>query len=371
MEPTNQSAPDAQIKKSNGAWIGWALLLCLIVGIAYSANAVRHLMTANASNDVSQDQLVHAMGLVEPSAKGLAPEFTDGQGRLLADPPADASKLIDPQVIVVAHLDSSDPETPGVDWAQFDKHIAEVTGRKVVDQTFDNGPDQLKQIADNKLTLVALHAADAPFLVNNYGYQPAAVLGDESGASGNHLDIIVSPKSSMAQPADLRGHTLVCTLPSSITGYRAAIALLMDEQSLRPNVDYMVTWSLGQKKSITGIASSEYEAAAISDDKLQSLLAKGDVTASQYKVIYQSQVIPRTTIGWFYNLKPELAAKLKEAILSFQPKPSDGEEKPLHFISIDYKKDFDTVRRIDDRFDPRLDSKTKGQEKAASANAQG
>src|SRR5262249_37588686 len=156
------------------------------------------------------------------------------------------------------------------------------------------------------ITLIALHAADTPFLVNHYGFQPLACLGNKSGVNGNRLDIIVPAGSSIASPADLKGHRLVCTEPSSITGYRAAIAVLMREFSLRPDVEYEVTWSLGQKKSISGIAKGEFEAAAISDDKLQSQLAKGSIKPSSYKLIYQSPVIPRTTIGCFYNLNPAL-----------------------------------------------------------------
>ena len=83
-------------------------------------------------------------------------------------------------------------------------------------------------------------------------------------------------------------------------------------------------------------------------------------------------MIPRTTIGWFYNLKPELADKFRTAILGFRPAAtaaaaadtsdsgdSDKDVRALHFIPIDYKKDFDLVRTIDASFDPRLDAKTK------------
>jgi phosphonate transport system substrate-binding protein len=120
-----------------------------------------------------------------------------------------------------------------------------------------------------------VHAADAPFLVDNYGYQPVAVMGAEGGANGNHLDIIVPAGSAIAQPADLRGHNLACTVPSSVTGYRAAVALLMENLGLRPNVDYSVVWSLKQTNSILGVANKEYEAAGVSDDKLQTLLSNG------------------------------------------------------------------------------------------------
>jgi phosphonate transport system substrate-binding protein len=306
------------------------------------------------------------------AAKKLAPEFTDRDGRLLADPPSSPDQLLDPQTLVLAHLDSTDPETPSVNWDEFCAHVQDVTGRKIVNRTFDNGPDDLKAIKDGQIHIVALHAADAPFLVNNLGYQPAAVLGDESGANGNHLDIIVPANATIATPADLKGHNLVCAVPSSITGYRAAITLLMKNESLRPNIDYFVTWSMGQKRSIEGVAHKEYEAAAISDDKLQTLLASKDVAPTDYKIIYQSSVIPRTTIGWFYNLKPELAAKVKDAILSFRPQTpaadADPTAKLLHFVPTDYKKDFGMVRDMDNRFDPRLDSKTKV--KAATQPAQ-
>lgn len=333
----------------------------LVGAVALLANSARQVMQTNADVKTTEQLVVHGMGLVDPVTKGLAPTFTDAQGRLLADSPSSPNQLLDPQVLVFAHL-VSDTESAVLDWSKLESHVADVTGRKVEDLAFDNGPDQLARIKAGTIHIVALHAADAPFLVDNYGFQPAAVLGDEAeGASGNHLDIIVPPASPINSVSDLRSHDLVCTVPSSITGYRAAIAIFMGDQGLRPNIDYTISWSMGQKKSIVGIAQKEYSAAAISDDKLQTLLQTGDVAAKDYRIIYHSDVIPRSTIGWFYNLKPELAAKVREAILSFKPDaPADASAgKPLHFLPVDYKKDFSLVRNIDNRFDPRLDAKTK------------
>jgi phosphonate transport system substrate-binding protein len=369
MSENSQSTDFGSSKPQSAAW-SWfrmALLICLAAAVAVVVDATVRMFTARTNREMSDVSTVNAMGLVEPQAKGLAPGFTDSQGRLLADPPSSPDKFIDPSVIVVAHWSATDPEDGDIAWSQFEAHLAKVTGRKVSDQAYDNSPDALAQIQKGSITLVALHAADAPFLVNNYGYQPAAVLGDDSGANGNHLDIIVPADSKITKTSDLRGQSLVCTVPSSITGYRAAIAMLMGQDGLRPNVDYSITWSMGQKKSITGIASHDYVAAAVSDDKLQSLIAKGTVSPSETRVIYQSAVIPRMTIGWFYNLNPALSAKVQEAILSFRPEAPttrdadvDSSAKPLHFIAADYKKDFEFVRKMDDRFDPRLDSNGKG-----------
>jgi phosphonate transport system substrate-binding protein len=348
-----------------GSWGNWLVLVCIAIALGVTIDAALRTRSASANRDAAESATVQAMGLVEPVAKGLAPSFTDSQGRLVADPPASADKLVDPPVLVLAHIVGTDTENPSIPWKQLEDQIAKSTGKKVEDQSFDNSADQLQAIADGKIQIVALHAADTPFLVNHYGFQPLAVLGNDTGANGNHLDIIVPASSSIATPADLRGHSLVCTVPSSITGYRAAVALLMAQQGLRPNVDYTVLWSMGQSRSIEGVGKHEYEAAAVSDDKLQSLVQQGTINAKDYHTIYTSDVIPRTTIGWFYNLKPEVAAQVRQAILAFVPKGSDN---ALHFMAIDYKKDFQFVRQIDNCFDPRLDAKVKAQAKADASS---
>jgi phosphonate transport system substrate-binding protein len=392
---SSSSSSSRRSASVGGRWLARAVLwLALAVTLVVAGLEWRRLPSAQAQRDSSSVDLVRSSGLMlEPATKHLATMFSDSGSRLLADAPADASKQIDPPSIVLAHLVASDAENPSIPWQELESALATATGKKVIDQPYDNSPEQMAHIKSGEMTLVALHAADAPFLVNNYGYQPIAVLGDEAGAAnGNHLDFIVPASSPIAKLADLRGHTLLCTVPSSITGYRAAVAVLMHSERLRPNVDYLIAWSLNQRESIEGVTSGKYEAAAVSDDKLQSMLAKGQVSASSYKMIWQSPVIPRTTIGWFYNLQPQLASKLRGAILAFRPGPAaaavnvtsaaDGGDstdvaadgppapsKPLHFVPIDYKKDFELVRIVDDQFDPRFQRPPKTGPRAGAATS--
>jgi phosphonate transport system substrate-binding protein len=345
------------------------MVLCLVVALGFVGNAVWQTHNADESRRQSEDSSVRATGLVDSVGKHLAPQFTD------------STKLVDPATFVIGHLPDSDKEDiSDIDWPSLDKHLTQAMGRPVTDVTVDNGPQQVEKIKAGQINIMALHAADAPFLVNNCGYHPVAVMGDDSGASGNRLDLVVPANSAIAHPADLHGHTLTCSDPLSITGYRAAIVLLMENEKLRPNVDYYVSWSQKQNESIAAVITGACEAAAISDDKLHSVLAKGHVklgavgdkdaavqkvpiTSSMYKVIYQSDVFPRTAIGYFYNLKPETAAKLTAAILSY--KPADVDE--MHFIPVNYKKDFALIRMIDDRFDPRLEPKAKHDAPATQA----
>jgi phosphonate transport system substrate-binding protein len=76
------------------------------------------------------------------------------------------------------------------------------------------------------------------------------------------------------------------------------------------------------------------------------------VKPDQIRSIYKSQTFPTTGYGHVYNLKPELAEKLKQAFFSFPWEGSDlkkefeksGEAK---FIPITFKEHWDVVRKID------------------------
>ncbi len=185
-------------------WFRLLLMVCLLGAIVYAGEAAMRTMEARNDEQVTEERTVASSGLIAPTPKVLASMYTDSQGRLLADAPKSADKVVDPDVIVLAHIVGSE-DNPGTNWKEFEKHLAEVTGKKIKDEEYDNSADELNDIGKGKYTLLALHAADAPFLVNNFGFQPVAVLGTGNGANGNHLDIIVPAKSEISSPMDLKG----------------------------------------------------------------------------------------------------------------------------------------------------------------------
>jgi phosphonate transport system substrate-binding protein len=336
----------------------WTVLfLTITTALAMMGYAAFRATQEQTGLKVSADRLKQLRGLIQPARKRLAPEYSDREGRLLADPPNDPEQRFDPDTLVLAHYTDADADTQSVDWDDFQAQLAKATGKKVVSQEYLSSADDVAAVKAGKIQIVALHAADAPYLVNNAGFIPVAVLGTEAGAHGNHLDIAVRAKSKIQTLADLRGHKLTCTLPDSITGYRAALVVLSEEAGMRPDVDYSVTFSTSQKLSVLGLSGGDIEVAALSDDKVQSMLKNGTINASDYRVIYRSQVIPRLTIGYVYNLKPELAATVTSVVLDFENARGAAEEtaaKPMRFFAINYKKDFEFVRKIDDSFDPRF-----------------
>lgn len=364
----------SQAAAGSGAKAGRAILyLALAAAIVVAGYAMLGAARDRSLARETQDRLVAYHGLRQAAQKRLAPDYFDKDGNLLADPPSDASQILDPDTLVLAQYRDADADTQIVDWEAFSNHLAHATGKKVISQEYLNGADDVAAMKAGAIHVVALHAADAPYVVNNAGFVPFAVLGTDAGAHGNHLVVAATARSQVKSLDDLRGRSLTCTTPDSITGYRAAISILAEKTSMRPDVDYFVSFSHGQKKSVLGVAAGDYEVAALSDDKLQSLLKKGDLTTADYHVIYESEVIPRLTIGYMYNLKPEIAAQVTAASLAFTNEggaPDESTGQPMRFYKSDYKRDFEFMRKIDDSFDPRIHKRPKTiPEPAATAPA--
>ena len=358
MSDALSSTPQTPAARPNHTQLVRAIFyLGLVAAVAVTSYAAFRLSEDRAYVARSQQQLVASHHLRQPTENRLAPEYTDKNGDLVADPPSDPKQFLDPDTLVLAHYVDAEAETQAVNWEAFEAQLAQATGKQVVRREYLNTSDDVAAVKAGQIHLVALHAADAPYLVNHAGLVPIGVLGSDEGAHGNRLDIAVPAKSKLQTVDDVAGHVLTCTSPDSITGYRAAIVVLLEKSGLRPHQDYAVTWSHGQKRSILGLLSGKTEVAALSDDKLQSLLKKGTIGEADYRVIYRSQVIPRLTIGYVYNLDPKLAGQLVTASLNFQNEGGQGEDDsspPMRFLPVDYKKDFEFVRRIDDSFDPRF-----------------
>ena len=123
----------------------------------------------------SVDHLTELRGLVQPVQKHLAAEYSDKEGRLLADPPSDPANLLDPDTLVLAHYIDADVETQMVDWDALQKFLAQATGKNIVLQEYLNSADDVAAVKAGSIQIVALHAADAPYVVNNAGFIPIAV----------------------------------------------------------------------------------------------------------------------------------------------------------------------------------------------------
>ena len=91
-----------------------------------------------------------------------------------------------------------------------------------------------------------------------------------------------------------------------------------------PERDFKTTFSGKHDNSILGVANKDYDAASIANSVKIRMIKREVVKEDQLKVIYKSQTFPTTGYGHIYNLKPELAKKVRETFSGFQWVKPDG-----------------------------------------------
>jgi len=302
----------------------------------------------NAGNDVS----LKLIGLSRPVMNKLADPYTDASGNLVADPPSDPSKLIDPDTLNFSYIALEDPEKYRDGFKEFVDRLSQATGKPVNYVLYTRTDDELRDLREGKLQIAAFSTGTVPLAVDASGFVPVCRLGGGK-EDGYHMLIIVPASSTMAQLADLKGHELGVTEPSSNSGYKAALVLLSQDVGLLPGRDFLLRFSGGQEQSIAHIADGSYQAAAVASDVLDRAVSEGKIKASAYKVIYSSEIFPTAALGYAYNLKPDLAAKVKAVFVDFDWKDTGleklfGPSGQTKFIPVNYKNDWALVRRIDD-----------------------
>ena len=193
-----------------------------------------------------------------------------------------------------------------------------------------------------------------PIAVNCAGFVPFAMMADKQGAFGYEMEIVTHPGAGIARVEDVKGKKLAFTAETSNSGYKAPSAILRDKFGLQAGKDYEPAFSGKHDNSILGVANKDYPAAAVASTVKQRMIARNVVKAEQLQTIYKSETFPTTGYGHVYNLKPELAEKVRRAFFSFVWEGSEllnefGTTEPpqQQFIPITYQKHWAVIRDID------------------------
>jgi phosphonate transport system substrate-binding protein len=191
-----------------------------------------------------------------------------------------------------------------------------------------------------------------PLAVSCAGFVPFAIMGDQNGLFGYEMEIITYPGSGITKLEDLKGRKLAFTSETSNSGFKAPSALLRSEFKLEAGKDFQAVFSGKHDNSILGVANKDYDAAAIANEVMKRMMDRGVVKKEQIVTIYKSQTFPTTGYGVAHNLRPELAAKIREAFFSFPWAGSElerefGKQGVSKFVPITYRTNWEIVRKID------------------------
>lgn len=277
--------------------------------------------------------------------------YADSDGNMIADPPADAAKQQDPPTLYFSYVTAGDATDFQIAFKDLMAAISSATGKPVEYVAFDSLTDQLRALRDGKLHVTAFNTGGVPIAVNAAGFVPVSLLAGSDNNGFYKMQIIAPADTDLKQAADLKSRELLLTDPGSNSGYKAPVVLLGD-LGLQPGRDYEPRFSGSQDASIEQIAAKKYPAGAVASDVLKRAIGEGKVQPDTFKVIYESSDFPSAAIGYAYDLKPELAQKVRKCLTEFQWQGTSvgnffASAGQNHFVPADYKKDWELVRRID------------------------
>lgn len=277
-------------------------------------------------------------------------QYCDRNRDLVADLPLDPKDWVNPSTIIFSYTPVEDPAVYAKVWDGFIKHMAEVTGKKVVFFPVQSYAAQYEAMRSGRLHIAGVNTGGNPVAVSCAGLVPFAMMASKDGSYGYEMEIIVPADSKLQSPADLKGKSLAFTSPTSNSGFKAPSALLKSEFGLEKEKDFKTAFSGKHDNSIMGVANKDYEAAAIANSVLNRMINRKVVDPKNIRTIYKSQTFPTTGYGHAHNLHPEVAAKIKQAFFTFKWEGSDLQKefkKEGRFVSIHHKSDWDVIRKID------------------------
>ena len=295
---------------------------------------------------------VAALMALPATAFDLDPRFTDADGDMIADIPADASAQVDPSVLIFAYTPVEDPAVYAEVWAPFLDHMSELTGKPVEFFPVQSNAAQIEAMRAGRLHVAGFNTGSNPLAVACAGFRPFAMMARADGSFGYEMEIITYPGSGIGEIADLKGRTLAFTSETSNSGFKAPSALLGSEFGLEANRDFTPAFSGGHDASILGVVNKDYDAAAIANSVRKRMVARDVIAEDQYEIVYTSQTFPTTGYGVAHNLTPELQEKIREAFFSFDWAGTTLEAEfansgEAQFIPITFKDNWSVIRQID------------------------
>ncbi|MDJ0937584.1 MAG: phosphate/phosphite/phosphonate ABC transporter substrate-binding protein [Kiloniellales bacterium] len=287
----------------------------------------------------------------------LDERYCDRNGDLVADAPTDPSQWVDPDTLVFGYVLLGDPAPYKEAWSDFLEHMEKVTGKKVLFFPPQSDVALIEAMRSGRLHVAGVNTGSNPLAVNCAGFVSFAMMARLNGDYGYSMEILTYPGSGIEKVEDIKGRTLAFTGPTSNSGFKAPLALLKSEFDMIPGRDFETVFSGAHDNSILGVANRDYDAAAIANPIKLHMIKRDVIKEEDTIVLYQSQKFPTGGYGHVFNLKPELAEKVKESFMSFQWDKPDGSPTSLkveysrsnegQFIPITYQEHWNVIRKID------------------------
>lgn len=350
MSEVNSGAPNPKRPPSPHS-AGRVLAIVVPVALAGLAAYMWSRTLESKARQEMASNVVGKMFVSEPMPTDAAMSLPDEDKDLVADTPTDPAKQLKPDVIVFSYVAAEDDAVPDESFKELIEAIKAKTGKEVKIEHYKDADEQLAALKKGELHIAALNTGLVPSAVEAAGFVPFCTLGRADGSFGITMEFLVPAGSKIKKLCDVKGHKVTFTRLDSNSGCRAPLVVLKTECNLMPERDYQWGFSLGHEDSIKRVADKQLEVAPVASDLLTRMIETKQIDPAAVVSIYKSERFPPATIGYVYNLAPELHDGIKEAILKFEWKGTGlekqfgpaGQEK---FVAVNYKDDWANTRRI-------------------------
>ena len=273
--------------------------------------------------------------------------YCDEDGDLLADLPKDVKRRKDPDTLFFTNSPLEDPAVFKKLMEPFVEHLAKCTAKKVRFYDVYSSAAAIEAMRSGRMHLGTMSSGDTAFAVNVAGALPIGIRGDASGPQGYQLWVIVKAGSPYQKLSDLKGKRVAHTTPSSNSGNLAPRSLFPAE-GLIPDQDYKVLFSGKHENSVSGVAAGDFDAAPIAHDILVRMAERGLVKMADFRIIWKSRNFPPGGLSMAHDLAPALQQKIRDCTYAFRytPEMVKGFQGADRWLPIDYRKDWEIVRKV-------------------------
>ena len=273
--------------------------------------------------------------------------FCDEDRDLVADPPKDPHLHRDPDTLIMSYSPIEEPMMFARMWRPLADYLAQCLNKPVQFLSIQTNTTEVEALRTGKLHIAAFSTGTTGFAVNLAGAVPFAAKGTADGIQDYTLVVIVRKDQPFYKLTDLKGKIVAHTSATSNSGNLAPRALF-PALGITPDVDYRVAYSGKHDQSVLGVLAGDYAAAALSSSVFDRMAKRGQIKASDFRIIYRSAPFPTSAFVHAHDLAPKLVQRLHNCFFGYHfsedlVRVFDGTDR---FVPVLYQRDWLSVRQV-------------------------